>query len=69
MAEGLLRDRLARRAVPGQPGGRGVHVHSAGLLDDGQPASGYGVEVLRARGIDLSGLERRVMGTLAAAVG
>ena len=55
MAEGLLRDRLARRAVPGQPGGRGVHVHSAGLLDDGQPASGYSVEVLRTRGIDLSG--------------
>jgi protein-tyrosine-phosphatase len=48
MAEALLRDRLARRGVP-------AAVHSAGLLDAGVPASAYGVAVLRARGIDLSG--------------
>ena len=47
MAEGLLRDRLQRRGVP-------ATVHSAGLLDAGVPASAYGVEVLRARGIDLA---------------
>lgn len=47
MAEGLLRDRLARRGVP-------AHVHSAGLLDDGQPASAHGVDILRGRGVDLS---------------
>ncbi len=56
MAEGLLRDRLARRGVPVGPGGAGgVTVHSAGLLDDGAPASANGVDVLRGRGIDLSG--------------
>ena len=48
MAEGLLRDRLAKRGVPS-------NVHSCGLLDDGQPASANGVDVLRSRGIDLSG--------------
>jgi protein-tyrosine-phosphatase len=48
MAEALLRDRLTRRGVP-------AVVHSAGLLDAGEPASAYGVDVLRARGIDLSG--------------
>ena len=47
MAEGLLRDRLARRGVP-------AHVHSAGLLDDGRPASAHGVDILRSRGVDLS---------------
>jgi protein-tyrosine phosphatase len=54
MAEGLLRDRLARRGVPGR-------VHSVGLLDDGQPASGHGVDVLRTRGIDLSAHRSRRM--------
>jgi protein-tyrosine phosphatase len=54
MAEGLLRDRLARRGVP-------AHVHSAGLLDDGEPASGHGVDVLRQRGIDLSGHRSRTL--------
>ncbi|MDQ3108196.1 MAG: hypothetical protein M3Q68_10380, partial [Actinomycetota bacterium] len=47
MAEGFLRDRLARRGVPS-------HVHSAGLLDDGEPASAHGVDILRDRGIDLA---------------
>lgn len=47
MAEGLLRDRLAKRGVPS-------HVHSAGLLDPEQPASRHGVDILRGKGIDLS---------------
>ncbi len=47
MAEGFLRDRLVRRGVPST-------VHSAGLLDAGQPASAHGVEVLRSRGVDVS---------------
>ena len=47
MAEGFLRDRLARRGVP-------AHVHSAGLLDAGQPASRHGIDVLRQRGVDLA---------------
>ena len=55
MAEGLLRDRLARRGVP-------ATVHSAGLLDDGQPASANGVAVLRGRGIDLSTHRSRTLG-------
>lgn len=46
MAEALLRDRLVRRGVPAE-------VHSAGLLDSGEPASAYGVEVMRARGVDI----------------
>jgi protein-tyrosine-phosphatase len=54
MAEGLLRDRLARRGVD-------ATVHSAGLLDDGQPASANGVDVLRSRGVDLSGHRSRRM--------
>ena len=47
MAEALLRDRLARRGVP-------AHVHSAGLLESGNPASSHGVTVLKARGVDLA---------------
>ncbi|HVF33508.1 MAG TPA: hypothetical protein VM933_10785 [Acidimicrobiales bacterium] len=54
MAEGLLRDRLARRGVP-------ATVHSAGLLDDGRPASANGVEVLRGRGIELTGHRSRTL--------
>jgi protein-tyrosine phosphatase len=54
MAEGLLRDRLARRGVP-------AHVHSAGLLDDGRLASGHGVDVLRGLGVDLSAHRSRRM--------
>lgn len=47
MAEALLRDRLAGRGVP-------AYVHSAGLLEPNRAASAYGVDVLRARGLDLS---------------
>ena len=47
MAEALLRDRLARRDVP-------AHVHSAGLIDGGAPASAHGVEALRSRNLDLA---------------
>ena len=54
MAEGLLRDRLAKRGVP-------ATVHSCGLLDDGQRASAHGVDVLRSRGIDLSGHRSRTI--------
>jgi protein-tyrosine phosphatase len=54
MAEALLRDRLARRGVPS-------HVHSCGLLDEGQPASAHGVDVLRERQLDLSGHRSRTM--------
>ena len=45
MAEGLLRHRLD---------GLDVNVRSAGLLEDGRPASDHGVAILRERGIDLS---------------
>ncbi len=54
MAEGILRDRLATRGVS-------AHVHSAGLLDLGQPASAHGVDVLKAMGIDLSSHRSRTM--------
>lgn len=54
MAEGFLRDRLARRGVPAGPAGGGVTVHSAGLLEAGQPASRHGVDILRDRKIDLA---------------
>ena len=47
MAEALLRDRLGRRGVP-------ARVHSAGLLDGGAPASAHGIDVLRARNLDLA---------------
>ncbi|HUP86244.1 MAG TPA: hypothetical protein VM143_11305 [Acidimicrobiales bacterium] len=48
MAEALLRDRLARRGVPS-------HVHSAGLIEGGRPASAHGVDVVRGRNLDLTG--------------
>ena len=54
MAEGLLRARLAYAGIPGT-------VSSAGLLYDGEPASPPGVEVLRARGVDISGHLSRIM--------
>ena len=54
MAEGLLRDRLARRGVP-------AAVSSAGLLEAGLPASAHGVDVLARRGIDLRGHRSRAM--------
>ncbi len=43
----LLRAHLAQRGVD-------AHVHSAGLLMDGQSASPLSVEVMTARGLDLS---------------
>ncbi len=54
MAEGILRHRLAAREVD-------AHVHSAGLLDLGQPASAHGVDVLRGRGIDLRAHRSRTL--------
>ena len=45
MAEGLLRHRLQ---------GLDVTVRSAGMLEDGRPASDHGVAILRERGIDLA---------------
>lgn len=45
MAEGLLRHRLESLDVT---------VRSAGMLEDGRPASDHGVAILRERGIDLS---------------
>jgi protein-tyrosine phosphatase len=54
MAEALLRDRLARRGVP-------AHVHSCGLLDEGVPASAHGVDVLRARNLDLADHRSRTL--------
>ena len=47
MAEALLRDRLERHGVA-------AHVHSAGLLHAGEPASSHGVSVLRDLGLDLT---------------
>jgi protein-tyrosine phosphatase len=55
MAEGLLARRLDDAGVK-------AHVHSAGLLDDGRPASAHGVEQLRAHGVDLTGHRSRRMG-------
>src|SRR4051812_4950382 len=53
MAEAFLRHRLeARRAD--------VHVGSAGLRFDGEPASANGVDVLADRGLDLSAHRSRI---------
>ena len=54
MAEGLLRARLAYAGIPGS-------VSSAGLLYDGEPASAFGVQVLRDRGVDISEHLSRIM--------
>ena len=54
MAEALLRDRLARRGVP-------ARVHSAGLIDGGAPASAHGVDVLRARNLNLADHRSRTL--------
>ena len=54
MAEAFLRDRLQRRGVD-------AHVHSAGLLDAGRPASAHGVAILRDLGLDLSAHRSRAM--------
>ncbi|HEU5149253.1 MAG TPA: hypothetical protein VFU19_02080 [Iamia sp.] len=47
IGEVLLRDRLARLGVD-------AHVHSAGLVSEGVPASAHGVTVMAKRGLDLS---------------
>jgi protein-tyrosine phosphatase len=47
MAEGLLRRRLEEVAPD-------VHVHSAGTLTEGQPATADAVAVVAASGVDLS---------------
>ncbi len=54
MAEALLRHRLS---------GFGVHarVASAGRLRSGQPASAHGVDILRARGIDMTAHRSQTM--------
>ena len=38
-----------------------AHVHSAGLLEEGNPAHSYGVDVLSERGLDLSAHRSRAM--------
>lgn len=47
MAEFLLRDRLHRRGVDGE-------VSSAGLVSEGEPASGGTIRAMAKRGLDLS---------------
>jgi protein-tyrosine-phosphatase len=54
MAEALLRHRLEGRRVD-------VHVGSAGLRFDGEPASANGVDVLADRGVDLSAHRSRIV--------
>ncbi len=53
MAEGLLARRLARAGIDS------VRVGSAGLLEDGKPASAHAVATLAARGVDLRGHRSR----------
>ena len=55
MAEAFLRHQLERRGVP-------AHVHSAGLMYDGEPATDHGVAVLRELGLDISSHRSRIMG-------
>jgi protein-tyrosine-phosphatase len=47
MAEALLRKHLAAQGVD-------AHVHSAGLLDAGRPATDMAIETLASAGLDLS---------------
>jgi protein-tyrosine phosphatase len=54
MAEVLLRHRLSGLAVDAQ-------VASAGMLRAGQPASAHGVDILRARGLDMTAHRSRSM--------
>ena len=54
MAEVLLADALTRRGVD-------ARVHSAGLLEDGRPASEHSVTCMADRGLDLSAHASRVM--------
>jgi len=54
MAEALLRHRLGDLGVD-------ARVASAGLLRPGQPASQHGVDLLRARGVDMTAHRSRSM--------
>src|SRR3954454_326776 len=54
MAEALLRRRLDERALE-------VTVSSAGLLYDGEPATGTGVDTMAAWGLDISDHRSRLM--------
>ena len=54
MAEVLLADALSRRRVA-------ARVSSAGLLEDGRPASEHSVACMADRGLDLSGHASRAM--------
>lgn len=54
MAEVLLRSRLERLGVD-------ARVASAGLLRAGLPASDHGVDILRERGLDMSGHRSQTM--------
>ncbi len=54
MAEVLLADALRRRSLP-------ATVSSAGLLDDGRPASPHSVRLMAERGLDLTGHASRHM--------
>jgi protein-tyrosine phosphatase len=60
MAAALLAARLG-------PAGLDAHVHSAGMLSDGMPATDFGIQVMAARSIDTSGhRSRRMTGELVA---
>jgi protein-tyrosine phosphatase len=54
MAEALLRSRFADLGVD-------VRVSSAGVLRDGDPASAHGVDILRARGLDMTSHRSRAI--------
>ena len=51
MAAALFAARLAGSSGAASP----VHVHSAGLLSDGQPATDHGVKIMARQGLDTSG--------------
>ncbi|MDQ1501941.1 MAG: protein-tyrosine phosphatase [Actinomycetota bacterium] len=51
MAAALFAARVAGSSGPLSP----VHVHSAGLLSDGQPATDHGVKIMARQGLDTSG--------------
>jgi len=54
MAEALLRHRLSSVGID-------ARVSSAGLLRPGQPASAHGVDLLRARGLDMTAHRSQAM--------
>jgi protein-tyrosine phosphatase len=57
MAAALLGAHLAER-------GLGAHIHSAGLLSDGRPATEHGLAVMAARGLDTSAHRSRRLDTV-----